>query len=340
MLMERKLLINERENLIKMHRTEHDGRARDRIKAVLAYDDGYSFLQIAKILLLDDETIRRHIQDYFSKNKLKPESGGSESYLNKDQSAKIISHLEENTYLHAKDICAYVKKEFNITYTISGIIKWLRHNKFRYKKPHGIPAKADLQKQEAFIEKYEELKNTAKSDEIILFSDSTHPQHQTKLSFGWIKKGTRKAEKMTACQKRINLIGAINLKDYKIEYQKAEWVNKKSLKEFATQLCAAYPDASKIHLILDNAGYHKSEEFLNFIETTKIKIHYLPPYSPNLNPIERLWKIMHEQVTYNKYYQKFADFTEGILSFFKNIEHYKDIIKNRINDNFQRLKFV
>ena len=63
-------------------------RMRDRIKAVLAYDDGYSFVEIAKILLLDDETIRRHINDYFLQNKLEPENGGSKSNLDSDQTTK------------------------------------------------------------------------------------------------------------------------------------------------------------------------------------------------------------------------------------------------------------
>src|SRR3990167_10780607 len=92
-----------------------------------------------------------------------------------------------------------------------------------------------------------------------------------------------------------------------------------------------------IHLILNNAGSHKSEDFLKFIATTKIKIRYLPPYSPNLNPIERVWKIMHENTTYNRYYAKLSEFTENILGFFENIGNYKAILQGRINDNFQRL---
>lgn len=79
--MEKTLTSKERENLIKRHRKERDGRVRDRIKAVLAYDDGYSYSEIAKILLLDDETIRRHIEDYLSKKKLNPENRGSTSKL-------------------------------------------------------------------------------------------------------------------------------------------------------------------------------------------------------------------------------------------------------------------
>jgi hypothetical protein len=94
------------------------------------------------------------------------------------------------------------------------------------------------------------------------------------------------------------------------------------------------------HLFLDNAGYHKSKEFAAWISETKIKLHYLPPYSPNLNPIERLWKVMHEQVTYNHYYEKFFDFKEAILEFFQEIGKYKNILQSRINDNFQKLTFA
>ena len=100
----------------------------------------------------------------------------------------------------------------------------------------------------------------------------------------------------------------------------------------------ANPNKSTLHLIWDNAGYHKSQVIREFVAKTKIKLHYMPPYSPNLNPIERLWKIMHEQVTYNRYYKKFADFTEAILNFFRNIDEHRSVIRQRINDNFQTLE--
>ena len=336
----RKLSTQERIDLQKRHKKERDKRVCDRIKAVLAYDDGYSYSEISRILLLDDETIRRHVEAYFKMHKLIPENGGSSGYLNKSQTAELKSHLRETTYLYVKEICVYVKTTFNKSYTISGMTKWLQSNNFRYKKPHGVPAKADAQLQEAFIKYYESLKASLNEDEIIYFVDSSHPQHQTRLAYGWIEKGVRKSEKMTACQKRVNLIGAVNLEGHQVEYQHVDWVNAESIKGFLEQLIASNPTAKMLHLIWDNAGYHKSKEILLFIKNKKINLHYLPPYSPNLNPIERLWKIMHEKVTYNRYYQKLADFTEGIMHFFENIEDYKPVIRKRINDNFQRLNFA
>lgn len=60
----KKLAQKQREDLRARHKKERDKRVRDRIKAILAYDDGLSYLEISRILLLDDETIRRYIKDY------------------------------------------------------------------------------------------------------------------------------------------------------------------------------------------------------------------------------------------------------------------------------------
>ena len=338
--MGRKLAPQERANLIIQHKKERDKRVCDRIKAVLDYDDGYSYSEIGRLLLLDDETIRRHIAAYFTTHQLKPENGGSTSYLTESETSLLKAHLDEKTYLYVKDICEYVRKTFNKLYSISGMTKWLAANDFRYKKPHGVPAKADEEKQKLFIDYYQSLKSELKENDVIYFADSTHPQHQTRLAYGWIAKGIRKAEKMTACQKRVNLIGAINLDGHHIEYKKVDWVNGEHLKGFLNQLIAANPAAKKIHLFLDNAGYNKSKEIKDFVKNTVINLHYLPPYSPNLNPIERLWKIMHENVTYNRYYSRLSDFTEGILNFFNNLQQFMPVIQSRINDNFQKLDFA
>lgn len=338
--MRNKLTEEERKHLIAHHKKERDKRICDRIKSVLLYSNGYTYQKIAEILLLDDETIRRHIKDYFDQDKLAPKNGGSKSYLDKNQSEKLLDHLEKHTYLYVKQIQAYVKNTFNVNYSIRGMTHWLHAKNFCYKRPHGVPAKANQAAQLEFTKAYKKLKNNLSSDEILYFVDSSHPQHQTKLAFGWIKKGVRKPEKTTACQKRLNVIGAINLDNHHIEYQAVDWINAKSIKTFLIQLINHHPDKKTIHLVLDNAGYHKSKEIKEFINSTKIKLHYLPPYSPNLNPIERLWKIMHEQVTCNQYYEKFQDFTEAILGFFENIKKYHSIIQSRITDNFQKLTFV
>ena len=335
--MEKILTSKEREGLIQRHRKERDGRVRDRIKAVLAYDDGYSYSEIAKILLLDDETIRRHIDEYLARKKLHTENGGSESKLNNSESRKLKIHLSEITYLYVKDICVYVKKKYKKKYSISGMTKWLHANGFSYKQPHAAPAKANKEQQIKFISYYTKLKKKAGKKEPIYFVDSVHPQHQTHLACGWILKGERKTVATTGRQRRLNFMGGICLSGHRIVYQQADQVNADSIALFLSQLRKLNPGKFKIHIIWDNAGYHRDQEIKNFAENLAIELHYLPPYSPNLNPIERLWKIMHERVTYNKYYESFSDFTEATVNFFRSIGRNKSILRSRITDNFQIL---
>ena len=106
-------------------RYERDKRICERIKAVLLADEGWTFQEIAKVLLLTDEAISQQIKDYLKSQKLKPENGGSVSKLNAKQTGLLIEHLQNHTYLYTKDIIAYVKATFGIAYTVPGITGWL-----------------------------------------------------------------------------------------------------------------------------------------------------------------------------------------------------------------------
>ena len=94
----------QRQELLVRHRGERDRRVADRIKAVLLRDDGYTYEQIAQVLFLSDESIRKHIEDFIRENKLKPENGGSEARLDSEQTAKLLAHLDEQIYVDVKDI--------------------------------------------------------------------------------------------------------------------------------------------------------------------------------------------------------------------------------------------
>lgn len=335
--MEKMLTPKEREKLIARHRKERDKRICDRIKAVLAYDDGYSYSEIAHILLLDDETIRRHIDDYMKEKKLSTANGGRDSKLTDRESRELTDHLSEITYLYVKDICQHVKRKYKKNYSVSGMTKWLHANDFCYKKPHAVPAKADKEQQKKFISFYKRLKAKAGTKEPIYFADSVHPQHQTHLTFGWILRGERKEIATTGRQYRLNFIGGICLNGHRFFYQQVDKIDADNIALFLAELRRRHPEKCVIHLIWDNAGYHRDQSIKEFAKGLAIKLHYLPPYSPNLNPIERLWKLMHESVTYNKYYEKFSEFNDATVGFFKSIGRKKCILRSRITDNFQIL---
>ncbi|WP_375331216.1 helix-turn-helix domain-containing protein [Candidatus Tisiphia endosymbiont of Oplodontha viridula] len=140
----------QREKLKERHKTERDGRIRDRIKAVLMYDDGYSNVEIAKVLLLSHESIRKYIVDYQKANKLDSNNGGSTSKLSDGEREELASHLEANNYVYAKDIMHHIENKYGVTYTITGVTKLLYKLGFVYKKLKIVPAKLDFDKQELF----------------------------------------------------------------------------------------------------------------------------------------------------------------------------------------------
>lgn len=167
-----------------------------------------------------------------------------------------MTHLSEITYLYVKDICHYVKQEFGKDYSISGMTKWLHNNGFTYKKPHAVPAKADLKQQQEFIEYYKKLKAKAGNKEPIYFADSVHHQHQTKLSYGWILRGERKAMPTNGRQRCVNIMGGICLNGHRIVHTKADKIEAYAIAAFLVMLRKTNPGKYLIHLILDNAGYN------------------------------------------------------------------------------------
>lgn len=320
------------------HRYEGDGRIRDRIKAVLLKNEGWKNRYIAQALRIHEETVRQHLTDWSADEKLKPENGGSYSKLNDNQSRILEAHLEATTYTRVIDICAYVEKMFAASYTISGMTKWLKNHKFSYKQPKAVPAKADPIKQEAFIASYLDLLADTPKNEPILFMDSAHPTMATKIVCGWIKKGIDKPIAQSASRTRVNVMGAIELASMNIISCRPDYVNAETTVAFFEQLKTSYPGATKIHIILDQSGYHRSQLVKDSALIMNIELHYLPPYSPNLNPIERLWKVMNELVRNNKFFASAKQFRDEIEEFFETtISKIAQSLKGRINDDFQTI---
>lgn len=113
-------------------------------------------------------------------------------------------------------------------------------------------------------------------------------------------------------------------------------INSLNIGQFFIAIRETYLITQKVHIILDGAGYHRSELVNDWVYVMNIELHYLPPYSSNLNPIERLWKVMNEEVRNNRYFATAKEFREEILAFFRErLPVLTGALSRRINDNFQ-----
>lgn len=320
------------------HKNSASRKHADKIKSVLLRSEGWSLSKISQALRLHNDTIAKYLTEYLNNSSIDFHYQGSSERLTNAQADKLEEHLEANLYTKVVSIIAYVKKTFNADYTVPGMTNWLKRHGFSYKQPKGHPSKANIAKQHEFLEIYEQLKEQSdQGDEPILFIDGVHPTMQTKMSSGWIKKGTEKEIPTTASRTRMNIMGAVNLNDMTViteEYDKS--INGQSIIDFFNLIKEKYPLKSAIHIILDQAGYHKSFVVREHAFRLGIHLHYLPPYSPNLNAIERMWKVMNEVARNNVFFDTAKYFKSRIRQFFK--EELPDILPNlrsRINDNFQ-----
>lgn len=118
-----------------------------------------------------------------------------------------------------------------------------------------MPHKADLTKQAEFIENYEHLKSRLPEDERLVFMDAVHPTQATKVSCGWIKKGTDKSIETTGSRTRLNIIGGIELGNIaNAVTAQYKTINAEAIIDFMTQLRARTVCAGWINLILDGVG--------------------------------------------------------------------------------------
>ena len=153
----------------------------------------------------------------------------------------------------------------------------------------------------------------------------------------WQPKGAKGTilVKTNTGRKRINIIGGLDYKNMKvITTLTEEKCNKYRIVEFLEKIRQEYSDKN-IVIILDNAKYNLAEYTTKFAEWYGIELFFLPPYSPNLNLIERLWKFSKKKLVHNKYYEKFKEFTENATNFFNNINIHTKELTNILTQKFE-----
>lgn len=331
----------EKVKIKRLHRSCKQKKYADKLKSILLLDDGFSCIEVGKILLLDDDTVRTYRNTYLNQGAeslLTDGNKGSTSFLDSKQLEALQDQITENTYMDSKGIVVWVEKEFKIHYSCSGIIELLKRLGFVYKKPVLTPCKANVEKQEEFVREYKELKENLAEEDQIYFMDGVHPQHNSIAHYGWIKKGQTKQLKTNNGRKRTNINGALNLKTKELIYVEDERINSQTMIALLV-LILDQQKKGKIYIVLDNARYYHSIIVKDFLkEHPRIILKFLPPYSPNLNIIERLWKILKKKVVYNKFYLKFENFRAKVIEFLDNEIWLNDQFENMLTDNFQIIK--
>jgi len=323
--------------LEKLHRSLRDKRQADRVKAVIALSKGWSAAQVAEILLFDEKTSRHYFERYQQGGLpalLDDNYPGAEPKLDEHQMSELEAYLEEHIFPDAKSVIAHIDRQYGVHYSVSGVTDMLHRMGFSYKKPTHVPGKQNPARQQAFLEEYGHIKAGKGENDPIYLADATHPQHNSIPSYGWIKKGQEKELKANCGRQRLNINGAINIETLEPTTGFYDTINADSTINLLSKIEAKHPDAETIYIIVDNARYYRSRLLSKYIKGTKIKLIFLPPYSPNLNLIERYWKFFKKKVLNNRYYETFEEFKQACYSFFRKRKKYMPELQMLLAENF------
>ena len=172
-----------------------------RANALVLLDDGLSCEQVGRVLLLDDDTIRRWHGAFAEggrKALMRFEAGGSACVLSDAQQEKLVAWVRAVSPRSTREIGAWIASEFGVEYdSRSGLVALLHRLGLEYRKPEIIPRHLDEDKQCAFIRLYGKLMNSLSPDEAVVFVDAVHPTHAARAAGCWAAKDEKLAIEQT-----------------------------------------------------------------------------------------------------------------------------------------------
>lgn len=318
-----------------------DIRLHERCHVLILLDKGYTQEEVANICEVTDRTIRNWLDLYrrggvemlrpsFCPNPVRKIDCDEIRY-------KILDVLRNspedygynvNTW-RPKSLRDYIKKEFDITVTEDGVRKFMRKYKYRVKRGRYVPIQKNVDDEElkrVRLEIYDYLTEGYS----IYYIDETICKMNDVFGYVWAKIGEKVEIPRLLNHETIPLFGSVNITDKNITYMESSVLNTKSFIKFLEQILSQ-DDSNPIVIVLDNASYHKSLELViwNFINelnsSRRIVFKYLPPYCPEENIVEWLWRELKTKVTRSRLFKSTIQLRKAVIGFFEDWSNYFDI---------------
>ena len=208
----------------------------------------------------------------------------------------------------------------------------------QYRKARGVPANTDPQAQAGFRDgTLKPLLNQATAARCqVYFVDAAHFVRGAFLGYLWCFVAFVVAT--AAGRQRYSVLGAVNAVSHRlIRETTTKTVNDETVARLPYKIRLAHPD-EPIHIVLDNARYQHTSFVRAVAKVYNIRLVYLPPYSPNLNLIERVWKFVRKKALANKHFADFRGFQEAIDNVLEGLgTQFRDQMATLLTHNFETL---
>jgi len=173
---------------------------------------------------------------------------------------------------------------------------------------------------------------------VVISFDPMHQIHNNENGYLWQRKGKdgTKQDKANSGRTRLTILGGVDLVSHQIVPLITESNCDIYLMEvYLEEVKKAYPDAETIVLFLDNARYQRNYQVQEKAKQLGIELKYLPPYTPNLALVERIWKFFKKKVIKNSYYHSFQEFWNAVCSFFEKWDKWLPELESLLSLKFE-----
>lgn len=153
-----------------------------------------------------------------------------------------------------------------------------------------------------------------------MFEDESMIRDYQALQYTWFEKGKQRIIKTTGKHRGVKLLATLDYATGQIVWQEDEQYTAETFLYFLKKVVAAYPNG-KIVMILDNARIHHAKLLQPFLEELngRLRLIFLPPYSPQLNIVEGLWKWLKSDIINNVFYHTVKEIRQNVHTFMKQI---------------------
>ncbi len=332
----------ERQELRQLQKQRRDDDGYVKVTVVLMLDAGWPLGSVAEALGLDETTVYRYVRAFTElglSNYLAHEQPGYWGLLNSAQLARLCHELHPTLYTEVQAIRAWVAVTCRVHYSVSGLTQLLHRLGFTYKLTTPLPCEAQAEAQQDFLHELAVLEaHVERGQAVLYYADAAHPTHNTRCTRAWCEVGQERPLLTVSGRERVNLNAALNAyAPTQVLLDETSCVNAQSTKRLYEQLLAAHPDKARIYVICDNARYYKNKELRAWLADKPICQVFLPPYSPNLNLIERFWKYLRQKIINSTFYRTKGQFRTAVLDFFDRLPEFGDDLTSLLTRKFHIL---
>lgn len=312
-------------------------RVQVRLEAVYLKSQQLSHQEICRLTQISGNTLRSYLRTY--------QQGGlaalQELHFRQPQSQFMTHRTSLETLLRAhppaslKQAQALFAQATGVHRSVAQVRTFLLHLGLRCRRVGTIPAKADVAAQAAFHEQalQPRLDEARAGQRAVFFVDAAHFVLAPFLGFLW--SWTRLFLPAPSGRQRFNVLGALNALTHEVVLVTNEtYITAREVAALLTRL-AQQEWTVPLTVVLDNARYQRCVFVQSVAAQLDIELLFLPPYSPNLNLIERLWKFVKKQCLYSQYYPKFAEFKQAITACLTNLAEHQEELDTLLTLKFQ-----